>query len=63
MLDRGTVRAFTRNGHDWSDRYPGNHLRRQAQLAILDGEVIVQDARGASDFEGLHTLLNTDRTR
>ena len=22
VIDRGTVRAFTRNGHDWSGRYP-----------------------------------------
>ena len=23
VRDHGSVRAFTRNGHDWSDRYPG----------------------------------------
>jgi ATP-dependent DNA ligase len=23
VIDRGQVRVFSRNGHDWSDRYPG----------------------------------------
>jgi len=23
VVERGTARAYTRNGHDWSDRYPG----------------------------------------
>ena len=60
VLDRGTVRAFTRNGHDWTDRYPGIAAcapRLGCRSAILDGEVIVQDARGASDFEGLQHAL------
>ena len=60
VLDRGTVRAFTRNGHDWSDRYPGvvaSAGRLSCRSAVLDGEVIVQDARGASDFEGLQHAL------
>lgn len=60
VLDRGSVRAFTRNGHDWSDRYPGL-IAAAASLrcssAILDGEVIVQDAGGASDFEALQQAL------
>ena len=47
VLDRCSVRAFTRNGH----------ARLGCRSAILDGEVIVQDARGASDFEGLPHAL------
>ena len=60
VLDRGTVRAFTRNGYDWSDRYPGivtSAAGLKCRSAILDGEVIVQDALGASDFEGLQHAL------
>ena len=60
VIDRGSVRAFTRNGYDWSDRYPGivgTAGRLGCRSAILDGEVIVQDARGASDFEGLQHAL------
>ena len=44
LLDRGQGRVFTRNGHDWSDRYPSivraaENLR--CQSAIIDGEAIV----------------------
>jgi bifunctional non-homologous end joining protein LigD len=53
IIERGKARAYTRNGFDWSDRYPGivsgaGKLRR---TTILDGEVIVQNERGVSDFE------------
>jgi len=44
------ARAFTRNGLDWTHRYPGIVAASAAfRSAILDGEVIVQDERGASD--------------
>jgi ATP-dependent DNA ligase len=45
------VRVFSRNGHDWSDRYPGI-VRAAAGLrcksAIIDGEAVVQDENGVS---------------
>jgi ATP-dependent DNA ligase len=48
--------VFTRNGHDWTDRYP-SIVRAAADLrcqsAILDGEAIVQNDDGVSDFEVL----------
>jgi bifunctional non-homologous end joining protein LigD len=49
VVERGAARSYTRNGHDWSGRYPGiiaaaRNLR--CRSAILDGEVIVQDGRG-----------------
>jgi bifunctional non-homologous end joining protein LigD len=52
LIEKGNVRACTRNGFDWSHRYPGI-VREAAKLscrsAILDGEVIVQDANGGFD--------------
>ena len=53
VIEEGTARVYTRNGHDWSDRYPGivraaSGLR--CRSAIIDGEAIVQDRNGASDF-------------
>ena len=60
VLDRGSVRAFTRNGHDWSDGYPAivaSVAELRCRSAILDGEVIVQDGRGAADFEALQRAL------
>ena len=61
-VERGTARAYTRNGHDWSDRYAGiiaSARKPPCRSAILDGEVIVQDARGVSDFEALQAALRS----
>lgn len=59
-INRGEAKAYTRNGYDWTDRYPGI-IRAATKLscksAMLDGEVIVQDKRGASDFEALQLGL------
>jgi bifunctional non-homologous end joining protein LigD len=66
VIERGTALAYTRNGHDWSDRYPGiiaAALKLPCRSAILDGEVIVQDARGVSDFEALQAALHSQPTR
>ena len=62
LVERGTARAYTRNGHDWSERYPGiiaSARKLPCRSAILDGEVIVQDARGVSDFEALQVALRS----
>ena len=54
VIERGQAHVFSRNGHDWSDRYAGI-VRAAAGLrcksAIIDGEAIVQDGDGRSDFE------------
>src|SRR6476660_1171742 len=60
LLQRGQARVFTRNGYDWSDRYPsivraGANLR--CHSAIIDGEAIVQNGNGASDFEALSSAM------
>ena len=60
IIERHTARAFTRNGFDWSDHYAGI-TRAAAKLdcrsAIIDGEVIVQNERGVSDFEALKSAI------
>jgi bifunctional non-homologous end joining protein LigD len=60
VIERGQGRVFSRNGHDWSDRYPGI-VRAAASLrcksAIIDGEAIVQNGDGASDFEALSSAM------
>jgi DNA ligase D-like protein (predicted ligase) len=60
VIERGQVRVFSRNGHDWSDRYPGI-VRAAASLpcksAIVDGEAVVQDENGVSNFEALGSAI------
>ena len=50
LLERGQARVFTRNGFDWSDRYP-SILRAASHLpchsAIIDGEAILPRGDGA----------------
>ncbi|WP_395451219.1 non-homologous end-joining DNA ligase [Aminobacter sp. UC22_36] len=59
-LADGQARAFTRNGHDWSAKYTavlaaaGDLISRDA---ILDGEMVVQDESGRSDFKKLATAI------
>jgi len=62
VIENGRARIYTRNGYDWSDRYPG--IVRAAssvpcRSAIIDGEAIVQDGTGASDFDALPSAIQS----
>jgi bifunctional non-homologous end joining protein LigD len=59
-VDHGKVTLSTRRGNDWTDRMPAlaTALRTiPAQTALLDGELVVLDARGMSDFQLLQDAL------
>ncbi|MGE5137910.1 MAG: hypothetical protein ACM3JD_00490 [Rudaea sp.] len=52
------VRLFTRQGFDWSDRFPliSEAARRlRAASFVIDGEAVWLDAGGMSDFNKLHS--------
>src|ERR1700755_3167128 len=52
------VRLFTRNGHDWTDRYPRiveAALKNRASSFVIDGEAVPLGVDGISDFDGLHS--------
>src|SRR6185369_9222216 len=60
IIERRKARAYTRNGFDWTDRY--SHIAKAAaklgcRSAIIDGEVIVQNECGISDFEALKSAI------
>jgi bifunctional non-homologous end joining protein LigD len=60
LLEERQARVFTRNGYDWTDRYPSivpAALSLRCQSAIIDGEAIVQDGDGASDFDSLNSSM------
>lgn len=60
VIERGQVRVFSRNGYDWTDRYPSivrAAARLHCQTAIIEGETIVQDGEGRSDFESLQSAM------
>ena len=60
FLNRGGVRLITRNGKDWTDKFRGiaealSGLK--VESAIVDGEAVVLDAQGRSDFQALQARL------
>src|SRR3954447_4906145 len=52
--DRDRVRCFTKNGHDCTDCYEAA-LRNRNSSFVLDGEAVLLDTTGISDFNGLHS--------
>jgi bifunctional non-homologous end joining protein LigD len=60
LLERERARVLTRNGYDWSDRYTaivGAAVNLRCKSAIIDGEAIVQNDDGASDFGSLQSAM------
>src|SRR5450432_538956 len=54
----GRVRLFTRNGFDWSDRYPRISAAVAAlrtASATIDGEAVWCDGEGLAIFDKLHS--------
>lgn len=59
-VDRGQARVLTRNGHDWTARFPAiasAAIKLDAPSLILDGEAVVLDVQGRSDFSALQKAL------
>ncbi|QJP14651.1 ATP-dependent DNA ligase [Starkeya sp. ORNL1] len=59
-VEPGGVRVLTRGGHDWTTRFA--HIAEAASKLgpgsmILDGEAVVLDEQGRSDFGGLQQAL------
>ena len=49
---------FTRNGHDWSGRFPQiveTALRNRHKQFVIDGEAVLLGVDGVSHFNGLHS--------
>jgi hypothetical protein len=60
------VRLFTRNGYDWSDRYPlitEAALRNRNTSFLIDGEAVLLGVDCISDFDGLHSRKHDDEVQ
>ena len=63
-LDHGKVRLLTRKGLDWTHRFKPIAeavAALDAETALIDGEMIVEDERGVSSFSLLQTDLKDGR--
>jgi bifunctional non-homologous end joining protein LigD len=59
-IDRGQVRAFTRNGNVWTAAYRrvvDACSKLSCRAAVLDGEMAVQDEHGITDFHALRSAI------
>ncbi|MEO1128756.1 MAG: DNA ligase D, partial [Planctomycetota bacterium] len=62
VVKDGVPRLLTRNGHDWTDRFPGVAGKLRAlptDNAILDGEIVVLDRHGIADFGALQRSISS----
>jgi bifunctional non-homologous end joining protein LigD len=64
-LERGKVRLLTRKRQDWTNRFKPVAAAvavLAADTALLDGEIVVEDDKGASNFSLLQTDLKDGRS-
>jgi bifunctional non-homologous end joining protein LigD len=64
--DGNRVRLLTRNGFDWSGRYPWiaeSALKNRTRQFVIDGEAVVLGVNGVSDFEALYSHKHDDEAQ
>jgi bifunctional non-homologous end joining protein LigD len=60
------VRLFTRNGNDWTARYPlivQAALKNRQTSFVIDGDAVLLGVDGISDFNGLHSRRHDDEVQ
>jgi bifunctional non-homologous end joining protein LigD len=60
FLADGEVRIRTRNGNDWTGKFPSLHAsiaKLKAKSAVLDMEAVVLDSAGKSNFQAMQHAL------
>lgn len=65
VIDDGKVRLVTRNGHDWTARFPEIAAalgRLDVKHAVLDGEAVALAADGTTSFRALQEALSAERS-
>jgi bifunctional non-homologous end joining protein LigD len=66
IITQGEARAFTRRGYDWTAKYaPIVACARTlpCQSSIIEGELIMQDKKGRSDFHALRAGIEREPQR
>ena len=65
IIDKGGVRLYSKNGHDWTTKYWPIALAVElpCRAAILDGEVIVAGEQGTPDCPALEAAIWNEPSR
>ncbi|MCM5551673.1 DNA ligase D [Pleomorphomonas sp. NRK KF1] len=65
-IEAGRVKLLTRSGLDWTRKFGKGVLAALQDLpmgsAVIDGELVVETASGATDFSALQADLSAERT-
>lgn len=64
-IESGQARFFTREGNDWTERFgvlAAAAARLPISAAFLDGEIIVLESDGSSNFQSLQEALGRSET-
>ena len=64
--DGDRVRLITRNGYDWTKKYPWiveAALKNRTKHFVIDGEAVVLGVDGISDFNALHSNRHNDEVQ
>ncbi|HLZ66914.1 MAG TPA: DNA ligase D [Aliidongia sp.] len=65
-IEAGRVRLLTRSGLDWTAKFGKAVVQAfealPVEAALIDGELVVENANGASDFSALQADLSEGRT-
>jgi ATP-dependent DNA ligase len=60
------VRLLTRNGHDWSGRYPWiveSAFKNRSRHFVIDGEAVVLGVDGVADFNALYSRQHDEEVQ
>lgn len=66
LIEDHRIRTFTRNGHDYSRQMASIVSAAHdlgCQSAVIDGELIVQDEAGRSDYEALRRAMTGEQQK
>ena len=64
--DGDRARLITRNGHDWTDRYPWiveSALKNRIKQFVIDGEAVILGVDGIADFNALHSRKHEEEVQ
>ncbi len=59
-INKGDIKLYSRNGNSFNLNYPivVNELKKIKQQVVLDGEIVILDENGKSDFQKLQDYEN-----